>query len=168
MTSLSIIFISIICISVPLVLIYLQLKKLIPSDAAPLNPENEAAKQRLVINAYERLALLCERIQPDKLAQRLQSPQLTAQAMSQSMIVMIQQEFDHNITQQIFVSDSLWNIISIAKDESLFDIIETTSTLPSTAESRELTQLLMQTKTESKLNLALSAIRKEAKQYVKV
>ena len=84
------------------------------------------------------------------------------------MIIAIHQEFDHNITQQIYVSDELWNIITIAKDEAMYDIIQMTSTLPPDTPSQDLTQQLMQSRDQSKLNLALQAIRKEAKQYVKI
>lgn len=125
-------------------------------------------QHKLMINAYERLVLLCERIQPDKLAIRLQSPQLSAQALSQAMIVAIHQEFEHNITQQIYISENLWNILCLTKDEVIFDIIQTSAELPPDTESRTLTQKLLEKKQESPLNQALKAIRKEAHQYVKI
>ncbi len=167
MPSLTLFLVIAVCVAAPLMLIYVQLRKMTPG-VQPRNLDHEAAKHRLILNAYERLSLLCERIQPDKLAQRLQSPQLSAAALSRSMIIAIHQEFDHNITQQIYVSDELWNIITIAKDEAMYDIIQMTSTLPPDTLSQDLTQLLMQYKDQSKLNLALQAIRKEAKQYVKI
>ena len=134
----------------------------------PNTQEALALRQKLTINAFERLTLLCERIQPDKLAQRLQSPTFDAKALSQAMIVAIQQEFDHNITQQIYVSDSLWSIISISKDEALFEILEADKTISSDAPSHLLTEYLMQQHSESKLNVALTALRTEAKKYIHV
>lgn len=122
----------------------------------------------LLLNAYERLALLCERIQPGPLAMRLQTSQLNAQALSQAMIVAIQQEFDHNITQQIYISEKLWNIILLARDEAIYEIIRTAGELPPETEGKALTQKLMEQRQDSSLNKALQAIRKEAKLYVKV
>lgn len=122
----------------------------------------------LILNAYERLALLCERIQPGPLAMRLQTSQLNAQALSQAMIVAIQQEFDHNITQQIYISEKLWNIILLSRDEAIYEIIQTAGELSPDTEGKTLTQKLMEQRQNSSLNKALQAIRKEAKLYVKV
>lgn len=128
-------------------------------------PDNHTG---LILNAYERLALLCERIQPGPLAMRLQTSQLNAQALSQAMIVAIQQEFDHNITQQIYISEKLWNIILLARDEAIYEIIQTAGELSPETEGKTLTQKLMEQRQNSSLNKALQAIRKEAKLYVKV
>lgn len=155
-------------ISIPIWLIFIELKNfnrkdkiLVPTDAIAIN------KQKLQINAYERLALLCTRIQPDKLALRMQSPTLNVQSLSQALIVGIQQEFDHNVTQQIFVSESLWSIITLAKEEALYEVMKATADLEPEEDSSQLTQLLLQKGDQSKLNIALQAIRKEAKNYVK-
>ena len=158
-------------ITIPLLLIYRVLKKSIdlPKEKNIVNDsDHQLERQKLIINAYERLALLCDRIQPDKLAMRLQNTQLTAQELSQTMIVAIQQEFDHNITQQIFVSEPLWNIINLAKDEALYQIIEIVSTLPPDIPSKNLTEALMKIKDRSQLNTASAAIRTEAKNHVKI
>lgn len=122
----------------------------------------------LILNAYERLALFCERIQPGPLAMRLQTAQLDAQALSQAMIVAIQQEFDHNISQQIYISEKLWNIILLARDEAIYEIIQTAGELSPETEGKILTQKLMELRHDSSLNKALQAIRKEAKLYVKI
>ena len=73
----------------------------------------------LKLQAYERLALLCERIRPAQLLIRLNSPNMTAKALRNAMLVAVQKEFEHNITQQIYVSDSLWKIITLSKDQVL-------------------------------------------------
>lgn len=155
-------------ISLPIWLIFIELRNLnredkyvMPADALAIN------KQKLQINAYERLALLCTRIQPDKLALRMQSPTLNVQSLSQALIVGIQQEFDHNVTQQIFVSESLWSIVTLAKEEALYEVMKAGSELEPEEESSHLTQLLLQKADQSKLHIALQAIRKEAKNHVK-
>ena len=97
----------------------------------------------------------------------MQSPTLNVQSLSQALIVGIQQEFDHNVTQQIFVSESLWSIITLAKEEALYEVMKATADLEPEEDSSQLTQLLLQKGDQSKLNIALQAIRKEAKNYVK-
>ncbi len=71
------------------------------------------------ISAYERLALFCERIKIDKLIIRLGSDESTVEDLKNAMIVAIRQEFDHNITQQIYVSHQLWEIIKLAKTQTI-------------------------------------------------
>ena len=69
------------------------------------------------IQAYERLVLLLDRISIPNLILRLQEPGATAEMLSTSMIIAIQQEFEHNVTQQLYVKENLWNIIVLIKDE---------------------------------------------------
>lgn len=71
------------------------------------------------IHAYERLALFCERIKIDKLIMRLRTDEGSTEALKQAMIMAIQQEYDHNVTQQIYVSQQLWEIIQLAKSETI-------------------------------------------------
>jgi len=69
----------------------------------------------LKLQAYERLAMFCERISADNLAYRLSNSSSDAGSLSRAMMIAIQQEWEHNLSQQIYVSDKLWEIISLAK-----------------------------------------------------
>jgi hypothetical protein len=69
------------------------------------------------IQAYERLILLLDRISIPNLIMRLQSPDMTTESLSAAMVISIQKEFEHNVTQQLYVKDNLWNIITLIKDE---------------------------------------------------
>ncbi len=69
----------------------------------------------LKLQAYERLSLLCERISPPNLVLRLKTPGMKTEDLHMAMLIAIQQEFDHNISQQVYVSDSLWAIIKYAR-----------------------------------------------------
>jgi hypothetical protein len=61
--------------------------------------------------AYERLVLFLERIKPASLVVRTKSGQMTKAAYEQTIIAAIEQEFEHNIAQQIYVSEECWNIL---------------------------------------------------------
>lgn len=71
----------------------------------------------LKLQAYERLMMLCERISLDNLAYRLVHPDMGVDELRNAMLIAIQQEYEHNVTQQVYVSESLWKIIQIAKDQ---------------------------------------------------
>jgi hypothetical protein len=73
----------------------------------------------LRLQAYERLSLFCERISIPNLVLRLRDEGMTASGLRLAMMVSIQKEFEHNITQQVYVSDQLWQILKIARDDAL-------------------------------------------------
>ncbi|KXK40669.1 MAG: hypothetical protein J5I52_03380 [Saprospiraceae bacterium] len=82
----------------------------------------------LKLQAYERLMMFCERISVDNLSYRLSFPDMTIQDLRNAMMVAIQQEYEHNISQQVYVSDNLWKIIQLAKDQMQAIIAETEAT----------------------------------------
>jgi len=72
----------------------------------------------LKLQAYERLMVFCERISIDNLAFRLMASDMNVPEMRNTMLIAIQQEYEHNISQQIYTGPSLWNIIQLAKDQT--------------------------------------------------
>lgn len=84
-------------------------------------------KLPLKLQAYERLMLFCERIDVNNLLFRLYTPEITGEHLSKAMLVSIQKEFEHNLAQQLYVSDSLWQIITQSKDNVLALITTTAS-----------------------------------------
>jgi hypothetical protein len=69
------------------------------------------------MQAYERLILFCERISPYQMRLRLQLPEMTGKQMAASLTLAIMQEYEHNISQQLYVSPTLWKIILTSKDQ---------------------------------------------------
>jgi hypothetical protein len=69
------------------------------------------------LQAYERLILFCDRISPQALIYRLNQKDMTVGGLKTALLIAIQQEYEHNMAQQIYVSDKLWEIISLAKSE---------------------------------------------------
>lgn len=77
--------------------------------------KGQALQNRL--QAYERLTLLCERLSIPNLLWRLNNLGANAETMNATLLLAIQQEFEHNVTQQLYVSDKLWQIIAFARNE---------------------------------------------------
>lgn len=127
------------------------------------NQSNLTVPSRL--QAYERLSLFCERIAVPSLMLRLREDNQSNAALRMAMLLTIQQEFEYNITQQVYVSDQLWQIIKISRDNTVLDINGLYEQVDPKGPSKELaTVLLSQTESQSanSLNMALSAIKKEA------
>lgn len=77
---------------------------------------NDKDNKALRLKAYERLTLFLERISPDKLIQRIQNPNMNCAELQMALLKIIRQEYEHNLTQQLYVSDEAWNSIIIAKE----------------------------------------------------
>ena len=84
-----------------------------------LRQENQKVTTPLRLQAYERLVLYLERISMDKLVLRVNKPGMTAKSLQADLLRTIQQEFDHNLTQQVYTSNTSWDTVKTAKDESL-------------------------------------------------
>jgi len=73
-------------------------------------------KLALQLEAYERLALLMERIAIQNLILRQPADELGPAAYTAKLLLTIREEYEHNVTQQVYVSDRLWEIIILARD----------------------------------------------------
>lgn len=72
--------------------------------------------------SYERMTLFLERIKPNNLVVRTQPGSMSKQQYEQLLIAAVDQEFEHNIAQQIYVSEECWNIIRAAKNTTIQQI----------------------------------------------
>jgi hypothetical protein len=84
------------------------------------------------LQAYERLALVLERMTPNSLLIRIKPISQRKEDYEQLLIQNIEQEFEHNLAQQIYLSEECWNIILTAKNTTIqfirnCDISNTTS-----------------------------------------
>lgn len=122
----------------------------------------------LRLQAYERLTLLCDRVSVPNTLLRIRMPGMTVGDLRGGLMLAISQEFDHNTSQQLYVSDTLWQIISFAKNDTLNFVVQTASHLDPKADSAELVNALLSGIDEQKdatvLQKALIAIRVEAAQ----
>lgn len=81
-----------------------------------LHREHQKQALPLRLQAYERMALFLERVSPGKLL--LRTPPIAEDKKSYKSLLIntIEQEFEHNLTQQIYLSDECWNRIKAAKN----------------------------------------------------
>lgn len=73
----------------------------------------------LRLQAYERLTLFLERIQPGPLVLRVHRTNMDARSLQSALTATIREEFEHNVTQQIYVSDRAWQKVKQAKEETI-------------------------------------------------
>ncbi len=119
----------------------------------------------LRLQAYERLSLFCERISIPSLVLRVRGEEMSAAELRLAMMIAVQKEFEHNITQQVYVSDNLWKIVKIARDDVVNVLNVVYSSTDPAADARTFSQELfqfVQDRNVLPLDTALSAIKKEA------
>lgn len=73
----------------------------------------------LRLQAYERLALFLERITVDSLVVREQDEEFTARDFHQHLLSVIRAEYEHNLSQQIYISGDAWSVVRNAKEGTL-------------------------------------------------
>lgn len=71
----------------------------------------------LRLRGYERLALLLERTTPEHMLRNMDLANLSVRELQILLLQTIHTEFDHNLSQQIYVSDITWNAIMMTQDE---------------------------------------------------
>jgi hypothetical protein len=129
--------------------------------------ENQKQALPLKLQAYERLALLLERINPAKLLIRV-APSSDDKVHYQHLLIQhIEQEYEHNLTQQIYVSDECWLMISTAKNTIIQNIRKTTMSVD-VANSDKLREAILSNllEGESATTIALSYLKTEVKDFL--
>lgn len=71
----------------------------------------------LRLQAYERLTLLLERISPESLLMRHTLGNSTANQLHTELLSAIRAEYDHNLSQQIYVSPKAWDAVTLARTQ---------------------------------------------------
>jgi len=143
-------------------------EKKLAADHKP--PIDGLPSRQLQLQAYERLILLTDRIALPTLIQRVNQPGLSAREMQSLLTLSIRQEFEHNITQQLYVSPEAWDAVRNYKDQNLLIVNQVGSFLPEGAGgndlNRQLLDLLMQNPKASLQNVVSEALSYEAKKLL--
>ena len=129
--------------------------------------ENQKQALPIKLQAYERLALFLERISPTKLLIRI-APLNDNKMDYQNLLVQhVEQEFEHNLTQQIYVSDECWTMIVTAKNTILQNIRKTALRVDVVnADNLRETILSNLFDAESTTTIALGYLKSEVKDFL--
>lgn len=127
-----------------------------------IQKENQRHSMPLRLQAYERLALFLERISPAKLLIRV-APLNDDKTDYQNLLIQhIEQEYEHNMTQQIYITDECWTMILTAKNTIIQNIRKTTADT-SIADANQLREKILSNMLDgnSASQLALSYLKTE-------
>jgi hypothetical protein len=111
--------------------------------------------------------LLCDRADVANTMLRVRMPDMKVRELRGVLLMAINQEFEHNVSQQLYVSDTLWQIIRIAKNNTLALVTMTGQDLDPNADAEVLVNALLAALDEQSitpLQTAILAVRTEAGQ----
>lgn len=98
----------------------------------------------LQLQAYERLTLLVDRITLTNLISRTSQEALSARDMQQILTRTIRDEFDYNITQQIYITPETWKAVKNLKERNLLLINQAVMQLPAQATATDLSRTILE------------------------
>src|SRR6201985_11729 len=109
-----------------------ELKKSISSQTLPLR-----------LQAYERIVLFIERVNPANMLIRMAGTANTAAELHSLVVSELRNEYQHNVTQQIYVSARTWALVKRVKDDTLSVVNNAVKALPETATALDLSKTVL-------------------------
>ncbi|MET3978682.1 hypothetical protein ABIB62_001251 [Mucilaginibacter sp. UYP25] len=131
----------------------LEFKKAMTTQTLPLR-----------LQAYERLVLFADRINPSNMLIRLNGNGYSAAELHSIILNEVRTEYQHNVTQQIYVSPQAWAVIRRVKDDTLNLVTNAVKGLPENATGLDLGKVVLThlSKLEdSPYDIAIDMIRKD-------
>ena len=119
------------------------------------------------LQAYERMALFLERISPNSLVLRCYQPGMDMPTLQSEMTKSIRDEWEHNLSQQVYMSSDVWQKIRQAKEEMINIVNSSAATLDREASPTELAGRVFAAVTQHDLptEAALEYMKAEIKSY---
>ena len=96
------------------------------------------------LQAFERVVLFLERITPNNLLLRLSDSRYSAREFQQVLVHEVREEYNHNLSQQVYMSDESWGAVRAAMEEVIALINQSAEELPDDARSLDLSRAVLQ------------------------
>ncbi len=96
------------------------------------------------LQAYERIILFLERIAPESILMRIRRQGMTAAQLQEELQNTIRHEYDHNLSQQTYVSSDAWKMVQMAKNHILKIINDSAGELKGEASGASLGKLILE------------------------
>ncbi len=146
-------FYDILKITIPALLVMLTawflLRSLMKNDQDKRRQELILQTSRTVtpikLQAYERIVLFLERISLESMLVRISSPGMSASQLHSALVTTIRSEFEHNLSQQIYMSPQAWEVVRNARSSMIKIINSEIEKMPEKATGMEFSRRLLET-----------------------
>ena len=132
-----------------------ELKRLSQKEISPIR-----------MRAYERLTLLLERTTPEHMLIELNLSEMTPLQVQAHLMRTIRQEYDHNLSQQIYISNEVWDLIDNAKQQTIAFVNSIAQQMPAQSNALDYAKTLItayRSNGDTPNDLALQALKNEAR-----
>ncbi|MEY4110300.1 MAG: hypothetical protein RLZZ46_655 [Bacteroidota bacterium] len=150
---------------------YLIIKRFLDNDyrkkTVDIRMQNQKTMQPIRLQAYERLVLLLERISLPSLVQRTHKQGMSARLLQSELLKAIRAEFDHNLSQQVYITNKSWDSLKTAKEETVKVINIAASRLNEDASGMDLINVIFEIVTKVDrlpTDIAIDILKMEARQ----
>jgi hypothetical protein len=142
-----------------------------PKQTAASETADGFNSRPLQLQAYERLVMLSERIALPNLISRANQPGLNAKEMQVLLLESIKQEYEYNMTQQIYVSPVAWEAVRNLKEQTMLIINQVGAAMPADSSGLDLNKVLMDVMMKQQKGqlhaIVLEALNFEARKLMK-
>ena len=150
---------------------YYAIKKFLDNEhkvrILEMRKENQNTTLPLRLQAYERSVLFLERISPDALVKRIYKQGMDARGMQSLILTTIRTEYEHNISQQIYISEQAWSRLKTTKEEIIKLVNIASGRVRDDATGLDLSKAILELASKLDRNpthLAIEFIKKEIRQ----
>ena len=119
------------------------------------------------MQAYERVVLFLERITPNSLVMRVFKNGMSGKMLQSELVKSIRGEYEHNMSQQLYMSNQAWEVVKTAKEETVKLINIASTKIPDSANGMDLANAVIEIASQiPKLptQVAIEALKKELSQ----
>lgn len=116
------------------------------------------------LHAYERMTLFLERMSPQNLLVRLNTGSIAAKEFQQLLLSEVRNEYNHNVSQQVYISEEVWELIKSAKEDLIVTINDSANEMREEASSLDLSKKIFEktmNRTSDPLAHALGELKRE-------
>lgn len=156
-------------VSVIFLFIYrLKFKKKIEKEKKIFSKKTKKneANIHLKMQAFERLTILLERTDPYRLLSLIDKSEKDLNKIELTLLNSLVSEYEYNLSQQVYVSDNLWNLVIISKKKSVAIISSVKNSLSSKSNGEDFfnaMRLVLDNQETTPSKIALSYLKKEAR-----
>lgn len=144
------------------------LNKELEKKLVDIKVKNNEIIMPIRLQAYERVCLLLERISPHQLVLRVNDPSYTVAEFQQMLLRAVREEFHHNISQQVYVSEQSWDLVKASVEDIVMIINASAQQLRPDARGIELAKVIMEQlmqRNEDPVTKALKSVKNEVRMY---
>jgi len=150
--------------------VFMLLRYYMKHNRKQITPASTNESQKIILplrlQAYERIVLFLERIFPSTLILRLNKQDLSSAQLQSLLVKTIRDEFEYNLSQQIYISSTSWELIKNAKEETIRLINQAAGKVKENTPSSESARIILEISLEKEknpINLAIEELKKEVR-----